>query len=201
MTEKSTFNENKYNRITHLSLKHKFIYPNRKILNVTNQYSTNLVFITENKVKDKPAASNGLSAFTPLNTSISRCWVILLFKQSMFHPNIQQWPLNISYHTRCWLKKKKKSKPIWTIRGKTGGWISVSNVLSSESTETFVSCYCGPSSCYKVWNMEWQFFQTDLFDWSSTKTVIHSHIPISAIEIYKRLLKHRAENGRHRSIY
>ena len=106
MTKKSTFNENKYKRITHLSLKHKFIYPNRKILNVTNQYSTHLVFITENKVKDKPAASNGLSAFTPLNTSISRYWVILLFKQSMFHPHIQQWPLNISYHTQCWLKKK-----------------------------------------------------------------------------------------------
>ena len=29
MTEKSTFNENKYNRIAHPSLKHKFIYPNR----------------------------------------------------------------------------------------------------------------------------------------------------------------------------
>lgn len=73
MREKSTFNEDKYNTITHLSLEYKFIYPNRKILNVTNQYSTHLVFITENKLRDKSVTSNGLIAFTRLNTSISWC--------------------------------------------------------------------------------------------------------------------------------
>lgn len=67
------------------------------------------MFIPENKVRDKSAASNGLSAFTPLNTNISWCWVILLFKYSVFHPHIQQWLRNSSYHTWCSGLKKKKA--------------------------------------------------------------------------------------------